>query len=126
MVKCLQHGRSLHGGAVIGMKDKWLLTERNLFRNYTSTNQLAGMFSRFLGPYFPGDDLPAEEVLKEIQVVELPFDRSIQVRDIPHPDLVWSGCTMGRDLAGLAFRSPPPVVLHGIFPENPIDGGFGG
>lgn len=125
MVKCLQHGRPLHRASVIGMKDKWLLTERNLFGNYTATNKLAGMYRRFLGPYFPGDNLPAEKIQEEIQVEEHPFDRTIQVSDIPHPNLIGSGCAMGRNWAGLALCSASPVILHGIITKDPIDGRLG-
>ena len=103
VVKRLQHGSPFHGASVIGMEDKGLLAEPNPLGDHASPDQLAGMFSRFLGPDLPGDNLPTEEVREKIQVIEHPLDGTVQVGDVPHPDLVWACGTMGGDLSWLSL-----------------------
>ena len=125
-VQCLQHSRSLHGRAVVGVEHQGLGGQA-LLRQARTTNQLAGVLSRLFLPDLPANDITAENVHNQVEEIEQALHRSSQVGDVPGPDLVWSCCAVGGRLSVLARHlSPAAMILHFFFMKNAVNGGFRG
>ena len=114
----MQHGRPLHGTAVVGVQDERLLTKEQALGQDSFSDEMAGMFSGFLLPDFPAHDVTAEDVEDEVEVVVEPLDGTGKVGNVPGPDLGYppiSGMSLGRGPVpcrlwpALHRRRPPPL-----------------
>ena len=84
------------------------------------------MISRFLRPYFPANDIAAEYIKDQVEIIKHSLNWSVQICYIPGPNLIWSSCTVRSWLAMLSgFLATASMVLHLLFPENAIKSWFG-
>ena len=118
LIERLQHGRTLHGAAVVGMQYQRFpeTFERNSFCQIRLLYQSTRMFGALFVPYLPTDDFSAVEVEDQIQIEIHAPNGSRQPGNIPHPHLIGSRCTVaGRLTRFPRILSFSPVMLLVIF-----------
>ena len=117
------HGRALHRAAVVGMQRK--RAGEAPLRPDRALEKQGGQFGAFTRVNLPADNLPAEDVLDEVEVIEQPKHWSGKPSDVPRPDLAGALCLEGR--RRLRSRGCPdastPVVLSPL-PQHPVEARF--
>ena len=68
--------------------------------------------------------ITAKQVGYQIQIVKGSLHRSVQVCDIPHINLIRSGCYMCGDRAMHRLHRTSSMILHSFFSQHTIEGGF--
>src|SRR5882757_8063413 len=81
-------GFGSHAGATIGMQRQG--ARFDVVFLYGVGNKLLGEFSRFSCSQHPTDDVAAKNIHYYVELVCLPFHRTLYFCDIPAPHLPWS------------------------------------
>jgi len=120
-----QHGRALHRAAVVRVQHQAGFADT--LGQTGLAYQDAGMRGLFVLVHFPAHDLPAEDVLHQVEPVESPADRRGQVGDVPRVNLVGALGLEALWLRYLAGRLRPTTpVLLAVLAQHAIEGRLGG
>lgn len=119
-----QQGSAFHGTAVVGMQNQ-------LFRRYRLTmTQISQYLTRQDAAFrfidLPAHDLAAENIEKQVQIVELPANGRGQIGNVPAIQLVRrSGAERTRLGAGLSRALATAVRQPMVRPQYPVKSRFG-
>ena len=116
-----QHGRTLHRAAIVRMQHESGFTDA--LGQTGLADQNAGMRGLFVLMHFPADDLAAGDVLDQVQPVEGPTGRCVQILDIKRLNLIGPlglEALWLRDLSRCLVPSAP--VLLAVLAQHAVEG----
>jgi hypothetical protein len=83
-------------------------------------HQLPGQGGQFLVGYHPADDIAAEDIQKDVEVIIRPFDGPLELSNIPGPDLVRTRRQKLRSLIHGMAELIPALPDLSLLIQNPI------
>ena len=89
-----------------------------------SSDHFTGVAGILCFVYLPSYNISVPEIGEEVQVIVKASDRTVQVSDIPHPDLIRACCHMGCRFPAVRPCSSSAVIVDLLLPHDAVKCGF--